>query len=111
MEGRKVYNFAVAKLAETIRTLMEDNDLTIDDVDRIIPHQANSRIIQAAANRLKIPMEKFFVNIEDYANTSAASIPIALKNLEDQKGLKKGDRIIIVGFGAGLTSGGSLLVW
>jgi 3-oxoacyl-[acyl-carrier-protein] synthase III len=111
MEGRKVYNFAVAKLAETIKTLMEDNDLTIDDVDRIIPHQANSRIIQAAANRLKIPMEKFFVNIEDYANTSAASIPIALKNLEDQKGLKKGDRIIIVGFGAGLTSGGSLLVW
>lgn len=111
MDGRKVYNFAVSTLAETVTALLEDNGLSMEDIDRIIPHQANVRIIQAAARRLKVPMEKFFVNIEDYANTSAASIPIALKDLEDQGGLKKGDRIILIGFGAGLTSGGSLIVW
>ncbi len=111
MDGRKVYNFAVKQLSEMTKNLMERNGLTIDDVDMIIPHQANNRIIQAAAKRLKISPEKVFVNIEDYANTSAASIPIALKTLEDQGRLKRGDRIIIVGFGAGLTSGGSLIVW
>ena len=111
MDGRKVYNFAVKQLGAMTKDLMERNGLTIDDIDMIIPHQANDRIIQAAAKRLKIPKEKVFVNIEDFANTSAASIPIALKNLEESGGLKKGDRIIIVGFGAGLTSGGSMIVW
>ncbi len=111
MDGRKVYNFAVKQLSEMTKNLMANNGLTIDDIDMIIPHQANDRIIQAAAKRLKISPEKVFVNIEDYANTSAASIPIALKTLEDQDRLHKGDRIIIVGFGAGLTSGGSLIVW
>ncbi len=111
MDGHEVYKFAVAKLGETIKKLMDHNDLTVDDIDMIIPHQANIRIIQAAARRLRIPMDKFFVNIEDYANTSSASIPIALKNLEDEGRLAKGDRIIIVGFGAGLTSGGSVIVW
>lgn len=111
MEGRKVYNFAVGTLSETISKLLERNDLTIDQIDWIVPHQANSRIIAAAAKRLKIDQSKFFVNIEDYANTSAASIPIALKNLESAGGLKKGMKILIVGFGAGLTSGGSIIVW
>ncbi len=111
MEGRKVYNFAVNTIGETITKIMTKNGLTIDDIDMIVPHQANSRIIQAAAKRLKIPMDKFFLNIEDYANTSAASIPIALKDLEDAGRLSKGDTIITVGFGAGLTSGGNLIVW
>ncbi|MDA3835189.1 MAG: ketoacyl-ACP synthase III [Spirochaetales bacterium] len=111
MEGRKVYNFAVQTMVDTIRQLLDKEQLTIDDIDVIVPHQANSRIIQAAAKRLKFPIEKFFLNIEDYANTSAASIPIALKDLEEAGRLKKGNTVITVGFGAGLTSGGNLIVW
>jgi 3-oxoacyl-[acyl-carrier-protein] synthase-3 len=111
MEGRKVYNFAVGTIVDTIKTLMERENLTIDDIAYIVPHQANSRIISAAAKRLKFPEEKFFLNIEDYANTSAASIPLALRDLESSGKLSKGDTIITVGFGAGLTSGGNVIVW
>lgn len=111
MEGRKVYNFAVQTIGDTVKELMEQEQLSIDDVDIIVPHQANSRIIQAAAKRLRFPIDKFFLNIEDYANTSAASIPIALKDLEETGRLKKGDTVITVGFGAGLTSGGNIIVW
>jgi 3-oxoacyl-[acyl-carrier-protein] synthase-3 len=111
MEGRKVYNFAVQTIVDTITSLMEKEHLGVDDISYIVPHQANSRIIQAAAKRLKFPLEKFFLNIEDYANTSAASIPLALRDLEQSGKLNKGDTIITVGFGAGLTSGGNVIVW
>lgn len=111
MEGRKVYNFAVQTIVDTITSLMEKEKLSVDDISYIVPHQANSRIIQAAAKRLKFPLEKFFLNIEDYANTSAASIPLALRDLEQSGKLNKGDTIITVGFGAGLTSGGNVIVW
>lgn len=111
MEGRAVYNFAVRVVGEVIQKLMERNNLTIEDIDWIVPHQANSRIIQAAAKRLKIDQSKFFMNIESYANTSAASIPIALQEMDLTGKLKPGDNIITVGFGAGLTYGGSYIVW
>jgi 3-oxoacyl-[acyl-carrier-protein] synthase-3 len=111
MEGRKVYNFAVQTMVDTITSLMAKENLSIDDISYIVPHQANSRIIQAAAKRLKFPIDKFFLNIEDYANTSAASIPLALRDLEESGKLAKGDTIITVGFGAGLTSGGNVIVW
>ncbi|MDR3130546.1 MAG: ketoacyl-ACP synthase III [Treponema sp.] len=111
MNGRAVYNFAVKNVTGIIERLLAEENITIDSIDRIVPHQANARIIQAAAKRLGIPEEKFFMNIEDYANTSAASIPIALDELSRTGGIARGDMILIVGFGAGLTFGGSLIVW
>lgn len=111
MDGRKVYNFAVNAVDETINSLMERNGLAIDDIDWIVPHQANTRIIEAAAKRQNIPQEKFFLNIEEYANTSAASIPIAFNDMLRKNLLKKGNSIITVGFGAGLTYGGNLIKW
>lgn len=111
MNGRRVYSFAVRVNETIINTLLERNSITVDDVDRIVPHQANIRIIQAAAKRLNIPMEKFFMIIEEFANTSAASIPIALNAMIEREELKKGDLILTSGFGAGLTFGGNLIRW
>ena len=111
MDGRSVYNFAVRVLGEVVDELLSRNQLTIEDIDWIVPHQANSRIITAAARRLKIDQNKFFMNIEDYANTSAASIPIALREMEEQGLLQRGQRIMTIGFGAGLTYGGNLIQW
>ncbi len=111
MDGRAVYNFAVGVLGEVVDELLSRNQLTIEDIDWIVPHQANSRIISAAAKRLKIDQGKFFVNIADYANTSSASIPIALRDMEEQGLLKRGQLIMTIGFGAGLTYGGNLLRW
>jgi len=85
--------------------------ISLNDVSVIIPHQANARIVQAAAKRLKIPEAKFYLNIEEYANTSAASIPIALDELNRAGKLKTGDLVLLVGFGGGLTYGANLLVW
>lgn len=111
MDGRRVYNFAVKAVSDIIKELAERNELTYDDIDWIVPHQANSRIIQAAAKRLKIPLDKFFMNIEDLANTSAASIPIALSEMQGKHLLRPGDVVLTVGFGAGLTYGGNLFTW
>ncbi|MDR0598729.1 MAG: ketoacyl-ACP synthase III [Treponema sp.] len=111
MDGRAVYNFAVKVITETIARIMEEENIALDDLALIVPHQANARIVQAAAKRLKIPEELFYLNIEEYANTSSASIPIALDELNRAGRLKKGDLIITVGFGAGLTYGGNLIRW
>ncbi|MDR0688793.1 MAG: ketoacyl-ACP synthase III [Spirochaetaceae bacterium] len=111
MDGRAVYNFAVKALTEIIEKLLARENITIHDVTRIIPHQANARIVQAAAKRLNIPESKFFLNIEEYANTSAASIPIALDELNRAGELKRGDLIMTIGFGGGLTYGGNLIIW
>ena len=111
MNGRQVYNFAVRVNTEMISELLKRNNLTVDDISWIVPHQANIRIIQAAAGRLKIPMDKFYLNIEEYANTSAASIPLALDEMIKKGVLKRGDLVLLVGFGAGLTYGGNLVRW
>ncbi|MDR0316551.1 MAG: ketoacyl-ACP synthase III [Treponema sp.] len=111
MNGQEVYNFAVKAVTDTVAALMEAEGITADDIAWIIPHQANARIVQAARKRLKIPEEKFFLNIEEYANTSAATIPIALDELNRNGQLKKGDMIMTVGFGAGLTYGGNIIIW
>ncbi|MDR1074231.1 MAG: ketoacyl-ACP synthase III [Treponema sp.] len=111
MNGRAVYNFAVSAVTETIASLLKAENLTIEDIALIVPHQANARIVQAAAKRLNIPEEKFFLNIEEYANTSAASIPIALDEINRSGALHSGDLIICVGFGAGLAYGGNLIRW
>jgi len=111
MKGQGVYNFAVKALTETLERLLEAEGLQLEDLAWIVPHQANARIVQAAAHRLHIPLEKFFINIEEYANTSAASIPIALDELNRSGQLHRGDLIATVGFGGGLTYGGSLIRW
>jgi 3-oxoacyl-[acyl-carrier-protein] synthase-3 len=111
MNGQAVYNFAVKSITETIEKLLTAANITIDEVQWIVPHQANRRILAAAGKRLGIPEERFFLNLEEYANTSAASIPIALDELNRGGKLQKGDIIMTIGFGGGLTSGGSLIVW
>jgi 3-oxoacyl-[acyl-carrier-protein] synthase-3 len=90
---------------------MQADGITVDDIAWIIPHQANARIVQAARRRLKIPEEKFYLNIEEYANTSAASIPIALDELNRNGKLHKGDILMTIGFGGGLTYGGNIIIW
>ena len=111
MDGRGVWNFATKRVPESIRALLEKTGATLDDVNYIVPHQANARIVDILAKKLCFPLEKFFVNIEHTGNTSAASIPIALTEMEE-KGLLKfgnGDRVILTGFGAGLTWGSIFL--
>jgi 3-oxoacyl-[acyl-carrier-protein] synthase-3 len=111
MNGQAVYNFAVKAVTETIGNLLEQEGITMGDVSRIVPHQANARIVQAAGKRLGIPEEKFFLNIAEYANTSAASIPLALDEMNRSGQIRRGDLILTVGFGGGLTYGGSLIIW
>lgn len=111
MDGRQVYNFATKVVSEGVLEVLSLQGLSVDDLSYVVPHQANVRIIEAAAKRSKIPLEKFYVNIEDYANTSAASIPIALSEMEAKGLLKSGDLVLTFGFGAGLTYGGNLIRW
>lgn len=111
MDGHAVYNFAVAEITGIISSLMKAENLTENDVDWIVCHQANSRILTAAAKRLSLPVSKFVFNMEEYGNTSSASIPMTLALMEENGTLKKGMRIIIAGFGAGLTGGGGIIIW
>jgi 3-oxoacyl-[acyl-carrier-protein] synthase-3 len=111
MDGRRVYNFAVRVICETITSLLKRAGIDKEELDWIVPHQANLRIIQAASKRLGIPMEKFFVNLQHYGNTSAATIPIALHDMSEQNLLKKNDKIISIGFGGGLSYGGNYNIW
>jgi 3-oxoacyl-[acyl-carrier-protein] synthase-3 len=111
MAGKEVYNFAVRVIVESIERLLQLSGCKIDDIAYIVPHQANVRIIHAAARRMKIPFEKFYLNIQEYANTSAASIPIALTEMQAKECLKPGDVILTVGFGGGLTYGGNVIRW
>jgi 3-oxoacyl-[acyl-carrier-protein] synthase-3 len=106
-----VYNFAVKAVTDTVKALIQADGINPEDIQWIIPHQANARIVQAAAKRLKIPAEKFYLNIEEYANTSAASIPIALDEMNRGGKLNKGDLILTIGFGGGLTYGGNIIIW
>jgi len=111
LNGQAVYNFAVKAMTDTVKEILDQEGFSTEDVSVIIPHQANARIIQAALKRLKLPEEKCCINIEEYANTSAASIPIALDELNRGGKLKTGDLILTVGFGAGLTYGANLIIW
>ncbi|WP_296648593.1 3-oxoacyl-[acyl-carrier-protein] synthase III C-terminal domain-containing protein, partial [Romboutsia sp. 13368] len=105
MNGNEVFKFATSVIVSSINKILQDNNLNLDDIDYIVPHQANVRIIEYAAKKLKVPVDKFYMNIENYGNTSAASIPIALNEMYEKKLLKKDSKIILVGFGAGLTYG------
>jgi len=111
MEGREVFKFAVTTMAEASRQVVKDAGLQISDIDLFIPHQANDRIIQAAARSLGIPSEKVFVNLEHYGNLSAASPAVALCEAVEQGRLKAGDLVILVAFGAGLSWAAMVLRW
>ncbi|MBC7217902.1 MAG: ketoacyl-ACP synthase III [Candidatus Caldatribacterium sp.] len=111
MNGNEVFKFAVRVVEEASRKVLEKAQKTIDDVSLFIPHQANIRIIQSAAKRLGIPEEKIFVNVDRYGNTSAASVPIALDEALRSQRIGKGDIVLLVGFGAGLTWGAALIEW
>lgn len=111
MEGKKVFAFAIKALPEVLMTLLERNHLTIDDIKKIVPHQANYRIIHSAGNRLGLDDDRFYLNVERYANTASASIPIALDEMNRSGDLLPGDRLVTASFGAGLTYGGNYIVW
>ena len=111
MEGREVFKFAVKIQGEAIERVLEKYDLTHDDIQLIVPHQANIRIIESAINRLGMPEDKFFVNLHKYGNTSAASIPLALDEAITAGRVKKGDNVVLVGFGAGLTWAAGVMKW
>ena len=110
-DGRTVYKFAVKGMADVSYELATRNNLTNDDIDLFIPHQANKRIIDAAAKRLGLPGEKVLININKYANTTAATIPIGIEEAVKTNRLKKGDNLILASFGAGFTWGATYIKW
>lgn len=111
MEGNEVFKFAVRVMPEAALEALRRADVPPEEVDLFIPHQANIRIIDAAAKRLGIGSDKVFVNVHKYGNTSAASIPLALDEALDQGRVKEGDTLVLVGFGGGLTWAASVLEW
>ncbi len=110
-EGQQVFKYAVRKMHETARDLLERNGFTLDDLALLVPHQANRRIITAAADRLGIPPEKVLINIDHYGNTTAGTIPLATRDAIQQGRLKKGDLVLFAAVGAGYTVGASLWRW
>jgi 3-oxoacyl-[acyl-carrier-protein] synthase III len=108
-EGASVYKFAVARMAEVVGELMTRNALMSDQVDWLVPHQANRRIIEATAERMKLPMDRVMLVIHKYGNTTAATIPLCLWDYEAK--LKTGDRLIMVAFGGGFTWAGAYVTW
>ena len=107
--GRPVFKAAVSGMSNTVETVMRRNNLTVEDVNWVVPHQANKRIIEAVARMSNIPMEKVLINIHKYGNTTAGTIPLCLWDFEEQ--LKKGDNIILTAFGGGYTWGAVYVKW
>lgn len=111
MDGSEVFKFAVRIMESASVSALEKVGLTAENIDFLVPHQANIRIVGAAAKRLNLPLDKVAVNLDKYANTSAASVPIALDEALENGRIKKGDIVVMVGFGAGLTWGAAVLRW
>lgn len=111
MNGQEVFKFAVKKVPECVNQVLEADGMAIDDVKYFVLHQANYRIVEAAAKRLKQPLEKFPMNMDRYGNTSGASVPLLLDELNQAGKLQRGDKIVLAGFGAGLTWGAALVEW
>lgn len=111
MQGQEVFKFATRVIIKSINEVLQQAEMTLDDIDYVVCHQANSRIIQYVYKKLKCSPEKFFINLDEYGNTSAASIPMALAEMNDKGLLKDGMKIITVGFGGGLTWGATLMEW
>ena len=111
MKGKEVFKLAVRVMDEAARDILEQHHLRADQISLVIPHQANLRIIEAISEYLELPMERFFVNVDRYGNTSAASIPLALDEARRTGRIKSGDLTLLVAFGAGLTYGSALIRW
>jgi 3-oxoacyl-[acyl-carrier-protein] synthase-3 len=111
MDGRRVYAFAITVVKDIILEILAKNGLRLDEVDWFVPHQANARIVASAAQRLGLPLERFYLNMERYANTSGATIPLALAEMDQAGLLKRGQLVVTVGFGAGLSWGANLFRW
>lgn len=111
MNGKEIFKVAVRLMAEACDAILERNNYTYEDVHWVVPHQANTRIIESLAKYAKIPSEKLLINIDRYANTSAASIPLTMAEAVEEKKIQKGDLILLVAFGGGLTWATSLIKW
>ncbi len=111
MDGRAVFKFAVSIIPKCIKDVLDHTGLTVDDIDYFVCHQANKRIIQHVAKKMQQPLDKFYMNLQEYGNTSAASIPIVLSEMDDRGMFTPGKKAICVGFGAGFTWGAALLGW
>lgn len=111
MKGKEVFKLAVRAMDEAARDILEQHQVRADQISLVIPHQANLRIIEAISEYLELPMERFFVNVDRYGNTSAASIPLALDEARRAGRIKSGDLTLLVAFGAGLTYGSALIRW
>ena len=111
MDGNRLFKRAVGCLSTIAKEALQHNSLSSEDIGLVVPHQANMRIIQAMAKNMGVPMEKVYTNVHRYGNTSSASIPIALDEANREGLLRKGDNVLLVGFGAGLTWGASVVRW
>ena len=111
LRGKEVFRQAIINLVDVVTKAAADNNMQVEEFDMVIPHQSNIRIIEAAMERLGLPMEKAYVNIDRYGNTSSASIPIAIDEIEKGQLLNSGDTVILVAFGGGLTWGSSVIEW
>ncbi|MFN2177603.1 MAG: 3-oxoacyl-[acyl-carrier-protein] synthase III C-terminal domain-containing protein, partial [Anaerolineales bacterium] len=111
MNGREVYRFATRVMVQSTHEVVRKANLSLDDIDLVIPHQANKRIIETAARNLNIPMDRCVLNIDRFGNTSTASIPIATCEAIAEGKLNPGDNVVFVGFGAGLTWGAAVVRW
>jgi len=109
MDGKKVYQFAVGAVEKAINKVLDDSGVSLNEITKIIPHQANIRIIQSVAKSIKTDMDHFFLNIHEYGNTSAASIAIALDEYINSKESVENEKLLLVGFGSGFTYGGALI--
>jgi len=111
MNGKEIFKFAVNIISNSIKQILDENSLSMDDIKYFVCHQANSRIIEFAAKRLNADVKKFYMNMDKFGNTSSASIGIALDDIAKDGMLNKGDKVIIAGFGGGLTWGSALIEW
>ena len=111
MNGREILRFAVPAIAEAVTEVLKDTNISLDEIKYIVPHQANYRIIKLAAEKLKLNEDKFYLNLDKVANTSSATVPIALNEMYEKGLLNKGDKIILVAFGGGLTYAASVIEW
>ncbi len=111
MKGQNVFKFAVNAMSAAIFEVLDSLDIPVSDIDLMIPHQANIRILKGLANKLKLPFEKVYINLHKYGNTSAASVPIALDEANRDGTLKKGDLLVLCAMGGGFTWGTTVIRW
>ena len=111
MNGREVFKFATKSVVKSVERVLSGAGVAAEDIKYVIPHQANTRIVDIISNKLRIPHEKFYMNIDRYGNTSSASIPIALNELNEKGLIERGDKVLLTGFGGGMTWGTMLVSW